>query len=224
MALRVFETDEDARPRKRNTFADDLVGRFRSGRLVGRRPEALSEWRVTTDDEDVADSIASRYGGEPGEWDNEKEPFEVYTDAKSVDIIIDGPKSLTSRMALYGQAGPIHVCDGAFFVDSHPEAELVGDACGCPRKLSDRKDKAKTGTGPKPDIKLVFRLADDEDLGKFLFSSGSWSLVNDLEELEKALATGEGPYRAKLAIEYVEYKTKAGKEVSYHRPAIHIGD
>lgn len=219
MALRIFETDPDAKPRARNTFADDVVGRFRAGLLVGRRPQALSEWRVTTDDPDVADRVAGLYGGTPEEWDTDKpDDTQVMTDAKAVPIIIEGPEDLRSRMALYGLQGPIHLCDGAYFLDE----ENAGEPCGCPRELTKRKELAKSGKGPKPDIRLRFRLADDPELGLFLFSTGSWSLVNDLPELEAALESADGPVRADLALTFVEYDTKAGRHVEYHRPEITI--
>ncbi|MFE0020509.1 hypothetical protein [Amycolatopsis sp. NPDC059021] len=223
MSLRIFETDPDAKPKARNTFADDIVGRFRSGVLIGRRPQALSEWRVTTDDPDVADRVAQLYGGTPEEWDTDKsDNLQVLTDAASVPVVIEGASALRTRMALYGQAGPIHICDGAYFIEGHPEDEEVGEACGCPRELSKRKEMSKSGRGPKPDISLRFRLRDDPDLGLFLFSSGSWSLVNDLAEIERALAAADGPMRADLKLTFVEYDTKAGRHVEYHRPEISI--
>jgi hypothetical protein len=221
--LRIYETDPDAKPRPKNNFTNDLVGRFRAGIVVGRLPQALSEWRVTTDDADVADRLAELYGGTPEEWDTDKsDNVQVLTDAKSVKVVIEKATDLTARMALYGNAGPIHVCDGAYHVEGHPEAEEIGEPCGCARQLAKRKEKAKAGVGPKPDIKLRFRLADDPDLGIFLFSTGSWTLVEDLEGLAKSLAEATGPVRAELALKHVAYTTKGGRDVSYHRPEITI--
>ncbi|MBM7770614.1 hypothetical protein JOD54_000818 [Actinokineospora baliensis] len=223
MALRVFETDPDAKPKPRNTFADDLVGRFRSGMLVGRRPQALAEWRVTTDDEDVADRIAATFGGEVSTWDTDKaDSFEVLTTTKQVEIVIERAEDLRSRMALFGQGGPIHVCDGAYHITGHPEDNAIGQPCGCPRDLQSRKDKSKARTGPSPDIALRFRLADAPDLGVFLMRTGSWSLVNDLETLERVLEQGEPPFRAVLELEHVQYTTKGGRDVDYHRPKITV--
>lgn len=221
--LRIYETDPDAKPKPKNQFMNDLVGRFRAGMVVGRLPQALSEWRVTTDDVDVADRIADLYGGTAEEWDTDKsDNTQVLTDAKSVRVIIEKASDLTARMALYGNAGPIHVCDGAYFVEGHPETEDIGEACGCAHQLAKRKEKAKAGTGPKPDIKLRFRLADDPELGIFMFSTGSWTLVEDLESLSRGLADADGPVKAELNLKLVEYTTKGGRDVSYHRPEIVI--
>lgn len=220
MALRIFETDPDSAPRPRNTFLDDVVGRFRGGLMQGRRPVALSEWRVTTDDPDVADRIAELYGGTPEEWDTEKaDNTQVMTTAATVPIIIEKADDLRSRMALYGLQGPLHLCDGAYSLSE----EDKGKPCGCPRSLQERKEKAKAGKGPKPDISLRFRLAADPDLGLFLFGSGSWSLVNDLPELECQLADADGPVTADLSLVLVEYTSKkTSKHVEYHRPEIVI--
>ncbi|RZS39162.1 hypothetical protein EV193_104378 [Herbihabitans rhizosphaerae] len=221
MALRVFETDPDAKPKPRDSY--DYAGRFRSGMLVGRQPKALSEWRVTTDDPDVADKIAAMFGGEPAEWDTEKsDNIQVMTDTKKLDVIVDGPSALRSRMAQYGTGGPIHVCDGVQFISGHPEDEEIGDDCGCPRSLEDRKAKAKKQIGPKPDIRLVFRLADDPDLGVFMFTTGSWSLVKILDEVESALAEIGGPARVTLELAFEEYDTKAGRHVEYTWPKITV--
>lgn len=222
MALRIFETDPDAAPRPKNPFMNDVVGKFKGGKVIGRRPLALSEWRVVSDDEDVADRMAELYGGEltvsPDE--DARDRYDVETTSAEVAIIIETADALRSRMALYGSNGPIHVCDGAYFVPGHPVEDKVGAECGCPMSLADRKAEAKAGTGPKPDITLKFRLADDPGLGYFLFTTGSWSLVNDLNDIERSLL--DAPVTALLRLELVEYTTKKGKDVSYTRPVIEV--
>jgi len=187
--------------------------------MQGRRPVALSEWRVTTDDPDVSDRIAELFGGTPEEWDTEKsDNIQVLTTTASVPIIIEKADDLRTRMALYGLQGPIHLCDGAYSLAD----EDRGEPCGCPRSLQERKEKAKAGKGPKPDISLRFRLAADESLGLFLFGTGSWSLVNDLPEIERRLTEADGPVTADLKLTHVEYTTKSGKDVEYTRPEILI--
>ncbi|MBM7770887.1 hypothetical protein JOD54_001091 [Actinokineospora baliensis] len=217
--LRIYETDPDAKPRPRDKTMDDVVGRFRAGMIVGKLPQALSEWRVTTDDPAIAAEIAQLYGGEPRVWETDKsDDLEVMTAAKSVRVIIDKPTDLTARMVLYGITGPIHVCDGVYHVDGHPELDQVGQPCGCQRALTKRKEKARAGVGPKPDIRLRFRLADAPHLGVFLFSTGSWSLVEDLDVITRALLAADCAVTADLGLRLVEYTTKSGRDVSYHRP------
>ncbi|OKI19284.1 hypothetical protein [Streptomyces sp. CB03911] len=229
MALRIFETDPDAKPKQRVSFADDFVGRFRSGRMVGTgrqaRPESLNEWRVTTGDPVVAAKVAELFGGTPGSWDTDSEDStEILTEAPSVPVIIDSADALTSDMRLYGAMGgePIHWCDGMYFLDE----DQKGQPCGCPELLVDRKALAKSGRGPKPAIVLVFRLADAPDLGKFRFRTGSWDLAKVEHEVKNALDEVGAPARSRLTLEPVEFIAKngpmKGKTVSYTKPVIKV--
>ncbi|MFD0276192.1 hypothetical protein ACFVHB_20125 [Kitasatospora sp. NPDC127111] len=223
--LRLWDTDPDAKPKPRASFADDVVGRFRSGRMVGRTPESLDEWRVTSGDPVVAARIAALYGGTPKEWATEGEDtLEVLTDTPSVDIIIDGASAITSDMRLYGQFGSelIHHCDGVEFLDD----ERRGQPCGCPESFQARKAEAKIGRAPKPNVVTNFRLLDDPDLGLFRFRSGAWDLAATLHEVLEALDQVGGPARATLTLEPVEFKIKKGPKkgtiVNYTRPVIKV--
>lgn len=230
---RIWETDPESKPKER-TFSDDFVGRFRSGRLVGKQPEALNEWRVTTGDPVVAEEIARLMGGEANEWDTDKEDnIEVLTDSPSVEIIIESSDKIDASMKLFGMSGLVHHCDGVEFLS--PE-EDKGQKCGCPALLQDRKDKAKSGRGPKPSIDIQFKLAEAPELGLFRFNSGSWELVKTLhtvlEDVDKAagreydddgrVSVQGVPVRATLSIEHVSYTTKAGRDVSYNRPVVKV--
>ncbi|MFG3200351.1 hypothetical protein ACGFYT_30005 [Streptomyces sp. NPDC048208] len=218
MALRIFETDPAAKPKPRQ-FADDFVGRFRSGRMVGNRPESLATWRVTTGDPTTADAVSKLMGGTPGEWETTGEDFnEVMTETDKVLIVIDGPKALTADMKLWGRSGLIHHCDG---VQSLMD-EDKGEPCGCPRLMEDRKAHAKSGRGPSPYTNLVFRLADDYHLGKFRFQSTSWKLAEVVHEIDNALSAYKGEVLAELSLELVEFTTKAGRDVSYRKPVVKV--
>lgn len=219
MAMRIFETDPDAKPRARQ-FDQDFVGRFRSGRMVGKRPEALNHWRVTTGDPVVAARVEQLLGGTAEEWDTDNEDnLEVLTESAAVRIIVASSDALTSDMRLYGNQGMIHHCDGVEFLS--PD-EDKGKPCGCPRLLQDRKELAKSGRGPKPSINLVFKLEAAPELGFFRFNSGSWELAKVLHEGVAALDGVEGPAMVTLTIENVSYTTKAGRDVSYNKPVIKV--
>lgn len=220
MGIRIFDTDPDAAPRAR--FADDLVGRLRSGYQANGRPAALSEWRVTSGDPEVLDAVvaimgATREGVQ--EWDAKGEDnMEVYTTSKSVDIILDGPDAIRSEMVLWGRSGAIRKCDGVEQKGTEPGDKAAGSPCECPQAYADRKEAAKSGRGCQPSITAYFRLAADPELGRFKFTSGSWSLVRDIGAVEEALAKVGGPARATLALEVVEMKN--GK--SFTKPVFKI--
>ncbi|MFE6493387.1 hypothetical protein [Streptomyces sp. NPDC057748] len=229
----IWETDPDAKPRDRQ-FSTDYVGRFRSGRLVGKAPEALNDWRITTGDPVVADKIAQLFGGAPEEWETDKEDnLEVLTDSASVEIIIESSDAVDASMKLFGMSGLVHHCDGVKFLS--PD-EDKGEPCGCPAAFQDRKDKARTGRGPKPSVDVTFKLADAPELGLFRFNSGSWELVkvlhNVIADIDKAggreyadddtVTVKGGAVRATLSIENVSYTTKAGRDVSYNKPVVKV--
>lgn len=206
MGLRLFETDPEAAPKPR--FADDLVGRFRSGTQVNKRPLALEKWRVTTGDPEVARAVHDLFGGtEPQTWGaSGEDTIEVFTEAEGVRIIVDGPKALRQEMVLWGRSGAIRKCDG---VEQTGEGH-EGEPCACPASFAERKEEAKRGTGCQPSITLFFRLAANTDLGLFKFNSGSWSLVREIGEAEKKLVEIDGPAEAWLSLEVVEWEPKGG--------------
>ncbi|MEU6633830.1 hypothetical protein ABZ905_37010 [Streptomyces parvus] len=219
MALRIFETDPAAKPKPR-LHKEDFAGRFRSGRQVGNRPEALATWRVTMADPAVADAVSKLMGGSPGEWETSGEDFnEVLTETDKVLIVIDGPGALTADMKLWGRSGLIHHCDGVEFLSPEEDA---GTACGCPPLMEDRKAFAKSGRGPQPNTNLVFRLAEDYDLGKFRMLSTSWKLAEVVHEIDASLRQYKGEVLAELSLELVEFTTKTGRDVSYRKPVVKV--
>ncbi|WBP87025.1 recombination directionality factor [Kitasatospora cathayae] len=218
MALRIFDTDPEAKPKPR--FTDDTVGRFHSGKAVDNVPVALSEWRVSTGDPEVADAIAQLFGGSPVELETTSENYiSVETDQPKVLVVLDGPKAIHADMKLWNRSKLVHHCDGVEFLS--PE-EKRGSRCGCPELFAERKQAAKDYMGPSPSISITFRLADDYELGKFRFQSGSWSLAEVLHEYEAALARIDGEALAELTLELVEYTTKKGRAVSYYKPVLKV--
>ncbi|MFI9721541.1 hypothetical protein ACIHFE_18120 [Streptomyces sp. NPDC052396] len=222
--MTIFDTDPDARPKERVTFSDDTVGRFHSGRAVDGVPEALTEWRISTGDKVVADSVAQLYGGEPIETDSPSENFiDVFTDRDSVPVVLEGPDAIYADMKLWNRNKLVHHCDGSVFLS--PE-DRAGKPCHCPELFAERRQAAKDFMGPAPSITLTFRLADDPELGKFKFQSGSWTLASVLHEYENDLTAIDGPALAELTLEAVEYTVKKGpnkgRNVSYVKPVVKV--
>lgn len=225
MSLRIFDTDPEAEPKPRKNFADDLVGRFRSGYQINNRPASLEKWRVTTGDPDVAARITELLGGDPAQsWDTEGEDnLEVFTEAEMVRVILDSPSAIRSEMVLWGRSSAIRRCDGVEQQGVDADDPARGQPCACPAAFADRKDAAKKGTGCQPSITVYFRLLDDPDLGRFKFTSGSWSLVRDLHatDVERQLTELGGPAIASLRLEVVEYGEGRDKR-RFIKPVIDI--
>jgi len=224
LGLRIFGTDPETQPKPRQSFSDDVVGRFRSGYQLNNRPAALSDWRITTGDPDVAKEIHDLFGGDaPQEWEAKGEDnLEVFTATDAVDVILEGPKGLRQKMILWGRNGKvIQSGDGLTLDDGSPDpdAELT---------FQERKKKGQDGIGPVPQIEVYFRLAANPDLGIFKFQTGSWSLAQDLAayDVEGALAEIDGPTKATLKLEEVSFVAKngprAGQTVNYTKPVLTI--
>lgn len=224
MGLKIFGTDPESQPKPRQRFADDVVGRFRSGHQLNGRPAALDDWRVTTGDPEVANAVFDILGGDaPQEWDAKGEDnLEVFTATREVEILMEGPKSLRSAMILWGRNGKmISKSDGEVMEDGtpDPDADL---------SFQERKKKGQDGIGPVPQIEVYFRLAEQPDLGIFKFQTGSWSLASDLAayDVEGELAEINGPTKAVLELEPVSFVVKkgprAGQTVAYTKPNLII--
>ena len=196
----------------------DTVGRFRSGHQLNKRPIALSDWRVTTDDPSIADKIVELYGGEKQTWDSEREPFEVFTTVSSVDVLVE-PNAIHSGLVLYGRAGAIRRCDGETI--TYPP-EMKGQPCPCAsfKDLAERKAAAQAGTGCQPEIVIRFRLADAPDIGVLKFVTGSWTMARDIGEVEARLSSAESTQKATLSLEHVEFTTREGAKRQFTKPVL----
>jgi hypothetical protein len=198
--VNIFADIDTAKPRQ----SFDVVGRFRAGHMINKRPQSLSEFRVTSDDPEVIDVVAEMFGGKRQTWDSEKQPYEVFTNASSVPIIVE---RIFSNMVLWGRQGAIRKCDGQTL--TYPE-DQAGSPCECAKlgSLADRKAAAERGTGCQPDIMVRFVLADRPELGSFEFRSGSWALARDIAQVETDLAAFGGRAVGTMTLEPVEFTAK----------------
>lgn len=194
---------------------DDIVGKFRSGYQVNKRPASLTEWRVTTGDPDVAKTVQSMLGGDkPQEWEATGEDnLEVFTDSGSVDIVLAGPAAIEARMLIWAKgAKRIVTCEGTVF-------ETEGAPYSCETGgFRNRREHEEAGHVCEPRITIEFRLADAPDLGIFRFETGAWSLASVVSRAIGDLQKIDGPAKASLALEKVEMKD--GK--SFTKPVLSI--
>ena len=202
----------------RGAFQNDVVGRFRSGYQVNGRPAALTEWRVTTDDQAVADYISETYeGDEPQAWETKgDDDIEVFTKAESVDIILTGESAIEARMLIWARGQKrLVTCDGSVAeTDGKPHECLIGG-------FSKKAEHEEQGHVCEPNISVTFRLADNPDLGLFKFQSGSWSLATSIAKAIGDYAKTGHSATATLALEVVEYES-AGVARRFTKPVVTI--
>lgn len=191
----------------------DIVGAFKIAYQNARGlPVSTDGWLVRTDDPDVADIVAEMFGGEPRESGNDKLPIEVETPVKAFRALV-APGGIRSGFVLWGNRAPVSRCDGERITWSKDDPQEVGSKCACAGKsIEDRKKAAERGTGCKPDISVLFALKDNPGMGKFRIQSGSWVLLNDIQEVEDIVADAEDDVELDISFERVT--TKAGKEFS----------
>lgn len=224
MGINIFQVDgENAESGER---ANDIVGRFRSGYQAGNRPVALTEWRITTGDPEVAESIATLMGAdeEPSKWETTtEEKIQVFTKTAKVNVIVDGPGAVRASLVLWGQGGKILETDGTYLYDD--EGNLTDEICAMTagKTMKELKELDRKGKGPGASLQVYFRLADAPDLGKFKFFSGSWTALDAFaEEADRLVDLGEGPYRYTLELKKVEFE-KDGETIRFTKPVLTFG-
>lgn len=241
MALNIFRSAEDANPGGSKKQFEDVVGSFRAGFAENGTPKSLDEWRVTTGDPEVADAVHALLGGDPPrEWETKgEESLEVYTEAKSVFVVLDSPSSVRQRFIQRNRNGEIvYTSDGAMKDDGErdPHASL---------SLDERLKLAQDGLGPALETTIWFKLDDSNgqvqlgatmrgasEIGKFRYSSTGKSIGKQVDrdqveqEISDLIADGATGVRAKLEIEHVSFTAKsgprAGKLVEYNTAKLKI--
>jgi hypothetical protein len=230
MALQILGTDPEAfaKSAPKPEYDHTVDFQFRAGMVVpdakGKgRPVSLKNWRVTAAQQDVAEAVAQLLGGSVDEWETSKDDnLQVLTETNKVEVVIDSSDAIEDKLIQWGPNGgaPIHECDGVVFLSGGPEE--VGQPCGCPKLLKDRKRNHKRGTGPGPSITVKFRLAHDYDLGKGQFVSGSWLLAAVIHEVRNDLDKVDGPALATIELEANEFVNDDGELIKFKKPVIKV--
>lgn len=205
--------------------SDDIVGRFRSGyQTSSGRPMSLDAFRVTTGDQEVAERIAEVFGSDDSgvsEWETStEERLQVFTEATEVPIIIE-PKGVRATLVLWSRQGKkIVETDGEYLIEDGQVTDKPWD--GAYKDLQQLKADAKDGIGPGPSLQCYFRLAEEPDLGKFKYFSGSWTAIESFNAAEARVAEIGGPANATLSLERVEFTAKDGTNVSFVKPKVTV--
>ena len=182
--------------------ADEAVGRFHYGTLLGNRPHVLATWRVIADRLCVVQRVAELLGGHACIPDARTDG-EVITGAATVDVILSDPSAIDVRWYLNDE----RACDEA-------------GECRCPPSLPERRIAARAGRGCEPRVRICFRLHRDAGLGTFMLFSGAWSLVEDATRARQTLRRRTGPVVAHLGLERHVFALQSGGRIAYTRPRL----
>ncbi|QDH92131.1 unknown function [Streptomyces phage Dubu] len=221
--LDIFATDPDAKAQREEREAasqratrPEFAFQFRSGKMNGRQPVSLRQWRITTPRLQVAEALKELYGGTITEAPNGD--YAVDTETNKIEVVVDASK-IESKLIQWADGLPVHECDGSVFLSPDDDK---GNPCGCPRILAERKEKAKQRRGPKPNIVIPITLPQDEELGLGKYTATAWSFAEDLPYTMKALERIDGPALCVLRLEHVEYTTKSGEAREFTKPVLDV--
>jgi hypothetical protein len=186
--------------------ADEAVGRFHYGILLGNHPHVLATWRVISNRLCVVERVAELLGGRTC-IPNPHIDGEVVTGAATVDVILGDPSAIDVRWYLNDE----RACDES-------------GECQCPPSLPERRIAARAGRGCEPRVRICFRLHQDAGLGTFILFSGAWSLVEDAVMARQALRRRTPQVVADLGLERHVFALHGGGRIAYTRPRLIIAE
>lgn len=200
-----------------NSGPGEIVGRFWAEERRGGSSRALSAWLLTSEDKEVAETVARLHGGRLRKRERQTDSFGVLLASDSIEVYVSGPTSVINRMRVDDGRGSAHVCDGVRFLEPMVD---VGELCGCPGALFERKAAARSGRGPTPDARLVFRLAGAPEIGLFCLESSSWVFAESLSLIVRELEQTDGAVRLALLLQRSSITSRSGVSVDYVRPVV----
>lgn len=199
---------------------EGLLGHVWSEEMCASGPIPLGSWLVTSQNEAVAYSVGHLYGESVRPVTRPAGGFEVMLQSDVVEVRVDYPVDVVSRFIRGTENDPDHLCDGAILL---APAHAAGRPCGCPTLPHERRAAAASGAGPKPDVRLDCRLLRAPELGRFRYSSSSWSFSESLNSLTTQIRRADGPTRLELRLDGRRLTTRSGVEVSLRWPMVAAG-
>ncbi|MGP3948564.1 recombination directionality factor [Streptomyces sp. 7N604] len=195
------------------------VGQLRAEEVSNGRSVALPAWLLTTRSREVAEILAQLYAGKARDCRRQGVIFEILLHKDSIVVNVDSNAFMTNRMVLRDGQDCIHVCDGSKYLEPMPE---VGAPCGCSADIFERKAAARSGSGPKPDARLTFRLAAVPEVGALSFASSSWEFSESLGLVSREMERVGGPVQLMLSLQEKRLATRSGLDVTFTRPAVTV--
>ncbi|MEU9997534.1 hypothetical protein [Streptomyces sp. NPDC050848] len=196
----------------------DLAGVLSPTCAGGALPAATGTWHIGARDGEMTARLAALFG-KPSDRPTAGCSLALCVDSRLtvLPIVIEERESISVQMVRRGGRAAAHACDGESWV---LPAARAGEPCGCPRTMAERRVAARSGFGPKPDITMIFRLADAPGVGRFAFRTSSWDLAGELERVLPAFGPTGLPDRFRLLLATGEFVGRGGTRVRYARPGV----
>ena len=221
------DVDQDVTNTTERRPASEHVGLLSMGKVVDGRVTVLPGWRIATGDKKLAENLGQLFSAPVEETDSTKEEFiDVLTDHEKLPVVIDGMSAVYTDWKLFVNQKLKHHCDHTVFIsgedrDGNP---LKGKACGCPKSFAESKALADEDEGPSPCIEIKMRLADDPELGVFLWKTSSFNFAKEFYMIEHAIKSNPGELLFSLEMEHITWTVQKGKDKgqtrSFTKPAL----
>jgi len=200
--------------------ASRIVAELTLGRVIDDRSVPRPAWRATTENAVTADILTGFLGGSMRRCVTRKGPaFEIQSERRSVQVVLDGPEAITLQLKKWGPRGLTHHCDGSAFLSP---LSVLGNPCGCPPSMVNRRMRARAGIGPQPITTIHGRLAGVFDAGVIRFRSSSWQLAEKLAPVRGGIAAWGRPTQCELLANSREFFVASGRRVSYCEPELNV--
>ncbi len=134
-------------------------------------------------------------------------------------ISLDGRGPISMRLMHRVAGRTVHLCDGRSVLDSTDR----GARCGCPASWDARRLRARAGSGPRPHVRVRFRLANLPNAGVFEFSTTSWDFAEAVQRELGEVGHEGGSRDGVIGIDSIRFPARTGLEVSYCRPVLKLG-
>ncbi|WP_152648377.1 recombination directionality factor [Streptacidiphilus anmyonensis] len=194
---------------------EDVVGFLMAEESRNGRTVALPAWKMTTGDRAVADGVLRAYGG-VRRTRGDGRGYDCMLRCDSIAIRVNPRVDITNHLVLRKGEDLVRVCDGSVLLHL---ASSSGALCSCPVDAFERRAAARAGTGPKPEVRLTFELAEGPELGRFSLFSSSWELADSLRRVLPGTDTNVDRVELVLDLHRKQFATRSGLDVSIVFPA-----
>lgn len=188
----------------------DVVGQLWAQESRNGRTVPLPAWKLAIGDRAVADSVLRVYGG-VRRARSDGRGYDCVLRCDSIAIRVDHRADIANHLVLRNGEDLAHVCDGSARVRPVSGSDSL---CACPVDAFELRAAARAGTGPKPEVRLIFELAKAPELGRFSLFSSSWELADSLRRVLLETDANLDHVELALNLRSKQFATRSGLDVS----------